>query len=232
MALRWIAPIPFVSGCARFITRIFLAIVIYANCLATAEAQQSTSRAPAKPVRLSAVISAFLVDSGVMTRGLAWTTAGTLPIKWESSTPVTNTDASERQRGVTLMRKGSFSGTIGDSVVLPMTIRLTGTVTGLAGMMINIPSMLVTQKKSGGFFMTREMVEQSLKNEGLTLVPLKCSRDREGASYGNLVDAVKAPGKTASGLWWYWDSPKQEMFLSLTLLYRRVDMAQVECFSG
>lgn len=60
---------------------------------------------------------------------------------------------------------------------------------------------------------------------------MKCSRDKEGASYGNLIDAVKAPGKTSSGLWWYWDSPKQEMFLTLTLLYRRADMAKIECIS-
>ena len=38
------------------------------------------------------------------------------------------------------------------------------------------------------------------------------------------------PGKTASGLWWFWQSVQQEMQISLSLMYRRADMAQVECY--
>ena len=211
--------------------RAFRASLAVAAC-ATFVAQAGAQAAKTKPVRLSSVINAFLVDSGVMTRGLPWTTGSALPIKWASSAPVRNTDPSERERGVALERTGTFIGTVGDSVALPMTIRLAGTAAGLAGIAINIPSMEVSNKKGGGFFMTREMVDQALRNEGLELKPLKCSRDKEGASYGNLIDAVRAPGKTASGLWWYWDSPKQEMSLSLNLLYRRVDMAKVECYAG
>ena len=64
------------------------------------------------------------------------------------------------------------------------------------------------------------------------LQPLKCSRATEGASYGNLVDAAKVPGKTASGLWWSWQTVQQESQLGLTLLYRRADMAEVECYTG
>jgi hypothetical protein len=110
-----------------------------------------------------------------------------------------------------------------------MTITVTGSQLGLASVGIHIPSLSVSLKGGGGFFLTREMVETALKNEGLSLQPLKCSREKEGASYGNLVDAVKAPGKTASGLWWMWQSPQQEPELFLSILYRRAEMAQVEC---
>jgi hypothetical protein len=110
-----------------------------------------------------------------------------------------------------------------------MTISATGTNLGLASVGIRIPSLSVTDAGGRGFYLTREMVELALKNEGLSLQPLKCSREKEGASYGNLVDAVKAPAKTASGLWWLWDSPQQEPTLFLAILYRRADMAQVEC---
>jgi hypothetical protein len=175
------------------------------------------------------VISAFLVDSGVRTRGLPWTTGSALPVKWQTSGPVTNPDVSARSKGVLLARTGTFTGTLGDSVALPMTITVTGTEVTLSGVAVNIESMEVTQRGGGGFFVTREMVEQALRNEGLVLTPLKCSRDKEGASYGNLVDAVKAPGKTASGLWWFWQSPQQQMSITLSILYRRTDMAQVEC---
>ena len=58
------------------------------------------------------------------------------------------------------------------------------------------------------------------------------SRATEGASYGNLVDAVKAPGKKASGLWWSWDAPQQQLRVMLTILYRRADMGEVECYQG
>ncbi len=185
-------------------------------------------RAPNR-VKLSAVIAAFLADSGVRTRGLAWTTGNDLAIKWESATPKANPDRSALSRGITLARSGTFTGTVGDSVALPMTITVTGTNIGLASVGIYIPSMEVTYAGGRGFFLTREMVESAFKNEGLTLQPLKCSRDKEGASYGNLVDAVKAPGKTASGLWWMWDSPQQQPTLALMIMYRRADMAQVEC---
>jgi hypothetical protein len=121
-------------------------------------------------------------------------------------------------------------GTVGDSVALPMDITVVGTTLGLANVGINISSLEVSLGGSrGGFILHRGMVETALKNEGLTLQPIKCSRAKEGASYGNLVDAVKAPGKTASGLWWMWDSPQQQPTLSLMIMYRRADMAQVEC---
>jgi len=197
--------------------------------LAGIESQQPSK--PASGLRLSKVITAFLVDSGVQTRGLPWTRGNIAGIRWQSVKPVANPNMQERQKGITLARTARFSGTVGDSVTLPMEIIAVGTPLGLARVSIAIPSMLFEDNKGHGFFVTREMVEQALKNEGLKLNPLKCSRDKEGASYGNLVDAVKSPGKTASGLWWYWDSPRQEMTVTLTLLYRKADMAQVECQS-
>lgn len=184
---------------------------------------------PGNRVKLSSVIAAFLADSGVRTRGLSWTTGNDLAIKWQSATPIPNPDQSARAKGLTHARVGSFIGTVGDSVALPMDITVVGTTLGVANVGIIIPSMEVKLRGGGGFFLHREMVETAFKNEGLTLQPLKCSRDKEGASYGNLVDAVKAPGKTASGLWWMWDSPQQQPNLSLVILYRRADMAQVEC---
>jgi len=210
-------------------TRVFTLVLAFVSFSAGLSAQQS--RKP-ESVRLSKIISAFLVDSGVLTRGLPWTTGNAVGVKWKTQVPVTNPSVPERQRGITLARTGNFSGTVGDTVVLPMEILAVGTSLGLARVSIVIPSMLYEDNRGHGFFVTREMVEQALKNEGMKLTPLKCSRDKEGASYGNLVDAVKSPGKTASGLWWYWDSPRQEMTLSLTLLYRKADMAQVECQTG
>jgi hypothetical protein len=175
------------------------------------------------------VIAAFLADSGVRTRGLPWTTGNNIAIKWDSPAPKANPDQSAAGRGLTLARSGTFTGTVGDSVALRMTISAVGTTLGLARVGIHIPSMEVSLGGGRGFFLTRHMVETALKNEGLTLQPLKCSRDKEGASYGNLVDAVKAPGKTASGLWWLWQSPQQQPELLFTILYRRADMAEVEC---
>ena len=183
-------------------------------------------------VQLSTVIASFLADSGVRTRGLPWTTGAELPIRWESARPVPNPDEHSRTKGITLIRSGSFTGTVGDTVALKMEITLGGTAAGLAHVVVSLPSMEVTYANGSGFFLTREMVEKALEDEGVTLQPLKCSRDKEGASYGNLVDAVKVPGKTASGLWWFWQSAQQELSLSLTILYRRTDMAQVECYSG
>jgi hypothetical protein len=215
-----------------FLRTLTLTAVAGLHVAASAQvAGQSSPRNPQQAVKLSAVIATFLADSGVRTRGLEWSTGSALPIRWESPGPQPQRDASARSRGLVLSRTGSFIATIGDSVRLATTITVGGTSVGLAQVALFIPSMDVTTR-SGGFFLTREMVEEALKHEGLTLQPLKCKRETEGASFGNLIDAVKAPGKTASGLWWYWQSPRQEMELSLTILYRRVDMNAVECFSG
>jgi hypothetical protein len=210
-------------------TRVFILVV---GLISFSKGLNSQQQPRSGSVRLSKVIAAFLADSGVLTRGLPWTTGNGAGIRWQTQVPVTNPMVPERQKGLTLSRTGKFSGTVGDSVTLPMLITAVGTSLGLARVSIVIPSMLYEDNRSHGFFVTREMVEQALKNEGLKLSPLKCSRDKEGASYGNLVDAVKSPAKTASGLWWYWDSPRQEMTLSLTLLYRKADMSQVECQTG
>lgn len=206
--------------------RMLLLLVLIAAPVSDLAAQRNTSKVP-----LSKVITAFLVDSGVRTQGLAWTTGQSLPIRWNSTRPVTVRGPGYQQLGITLKRDGTFLGTLGDSVALYMSISLFGSVTGLSSMVVGLDSMMVTQG-DGGFFVHREMIEVALKNDGLTFQPLKCSRATEGASYGNLVDAVKAPGKTASGLWWSWDSPQQQTHIVLTLLYRRQDMNQVECYTG
>lgn len=202
---------------------------LLALALATPPLAAQATRARANPIQLSDVITAFLVDSGVRTRGLPWTTGDALPIRWDTPKPVPLQDEWLKRKGLTHVRNGTFTGTAGDSVALPMTISVTGIATGLARMSVGIASTEVTRSDGSGYFATREMIEQALKNEGLTLSPLKCNRETEGASYGNLVDAVKAPAKTASGLWWAWDSPQQAFQLTLTLLYRRADMTEVEC---
>jgi hypothetical protein len=197
----------------------------------TLGAQRPAPPRTADAVKLSAVLTTFLADSGVRTRGLAWTTGNALPIRWKSPGPVANPDQSARGRGLTLARIGEVTASVGDTVRIPVTLTLVGSQLGLAHTILWMENLEVTTR-GGGFFLTREMVEQSLRNDGLQLQPVKCSREKEGASYGNLIDAVKAPGKTSSGLWWAWDSPQQRMQLSMTVLYRRADMAQVECYSG
>lgn len=210
--------------------RISFLLLALATC---ASATLHGQRPAASKVKLSAVITAFLVDSGVRTTGLPWTTGNTLPIRWATPAPVATTDEYSRKLGITQLREGRFLGTMGDSVALWMDITVRGTAAGLAGMSIRLDSMEVTGPRGkGGFFVHREMIEQALRNDGLTFQPLKCKRETEGASNGNLVDAVKAPGKTASGLWWEWHSESQELKVSLSLLYRRAEMNQVECYSG
>lgn len=206
--------------------RHLLLLPLLVGAIAPVAAQRVTTK-----VRLADVIGAFLADSGVQTRGLPWSTGDGLAIRWATRGAVANADQAARQRGITHMRQGTFLGTAGDSVALRMGIVVTGTATGIAGVSIFIDSLLVETGGGNGYFVTREMLDQAIRNDGLTLTPLKCSRDTEGASYGNLVDAVKAPGKMAAGLWWFWQSMQQELHVSIGLIYRRVEMEQVECAS-
>lgn len=218
-----------------FAVRGFLALTLLLVVPLAVGAQRPAAagrRPAATPVKLSAVLTAFLVDSGVRTRGLPWTTGSGLPIRWETARPVRNPDSYSAKRGLTLMRTGKLLASVGDSVVLPMSITILGADSGLARVTVGFDSMEVSTPGGGGFFLTREGIEAALTNDGLVFQPLKCSRATEGASYGNLVDAMKAPGKTASGLWWSWDAPQQQLRVMLTILYRRADMSEVECYQG
>ena len=191
------------------------------------------AQANARPaaIKLSDLIAAFLVDSGTRVRGLPWTTGNDLAIKWETAGPVANKDQWTLKQGITHVRTGTFVGAAGDSVALPMTITVNGIAAGLSSVALTTQSMQM-DADGGGYLVNRELVERGLEKDGVTLQPLKCKRETEGASYGNLVDAVRVAGKTASGLWWHWESPQQAPYLVLTLLYRRADMAQVECSGG
>src|SRR5688572_33012670 len=104
-----------------------VAAALIALVTTNADAQRRGAEKPGGSVRLSSVISAFLADSGVRTRGLPWTTGEQLAIKWESPGPIPNPDQSALRQGIALARIGTFTGTVGDSVALSMTITLTGT---------------------------------------------------------------------------------------------------------
>lgn len=192
--------------------------------VAPAGAQQASQR-----VKLRDVLAAFLVDSGVRTTGLPWNTARELPIRWDSPGPVANPDQWAAKQGFTHARQGTFLGTLGDSVALGMSLTVSGVAQGVTQVAVVIDSTQVTNADGSGYFVTREMIEDALRHDGMELKPLKCDRNAEGASYGNLVDAFRVPGKNASGLWWHWEAPQQQLVVSLTILYRRAAMTQVEC---
>ncbi len=205
--------------------------VLVAVVLLTVHGDAVQAQAAEQSVRLSKLLATFLADSGVRTQGLRWTTGNDLPIRWKTAAPVRNDNPAAVRAGSTLMRIGTARVSIGDSATLPIDIVLYGAPVGLTRSSFYLSNMQVDLQTGGGFFMTREMVDENLRDEGITLQPLKCSREKEGASYGNLIDAMRAPGKTASGLCWTWDNPRDGPTLGLTLLYRRAEMSEVECNS-
>ena len=205
---------------------------IAALVVLAAPAAPLAAQDPGSAVPLADLIGAFLIDSGVRTAGLPWTTGEELPIRWASAAPVANPDRWTRDRGMTHLRGGEIRVTLGDSVNLPMQVTAMGTAAGLARVVFSFASLQVDSADGGGFFVHREMIEDALRHDGMVLQPIKCNRTTEGASYGNLVDAARLPGKNASGLWWFWQSAQQELQVTLTLLYRRAEMSEVECYSG
>jgi hypothetical protein len=173
-----------------------------------------------QPPRLSQLIATFLADSGVPTRGLPFTVAEVLPARWESATPVTADPVAQRE-GYTMTRRGVVVITLGPRAGVPVALQLLGTANGLQRVLFGVET---TQHE-----LTERMVFDALRAEGMTLVPMRCDLEKEGASYGNVVYAAKVPGKTASGLWGMWQCPQDGCTLTLALLYRRADMERVEC---
>ncbi len=173
-----------------------------------------------QPVALSVVLTAFLADSGVPTRGLPWTTGQQLPIQWESSLPVKL--AYQHPQGFTHHRTGKLRLAGAGKTSLIATIEVEGIAAGIA--------------RTAVYFSLGEWpleaAEKALIADGLKLSALKCSREKEGASYGNLVYVVKAPGKTASALGANWDCAQSGCNGGFTILYRRADVTTIECASA
>jgi hypothetical protein len=172
-----------------------------------------------QPMKLSALLSGFLADSGVPTRGLPWTTGTALAVKWQSAKPVPAQEWEQRQ-GFTLTHTGSARVTTGGSGPDPVRIIVSGNATGIQKVFVGYD-----------FGEWSYVGEKGLLAEGFELKPLKCSREKEGASYGNVVYIAKTPGKTASGLWINWDCAggARGCTVGFTILYRKSDVTQVEC---
>jgi hypothetical protein len=202
-------------------TLLLLAALAAVVAPAAAQTPKAGSSRTAPSVPLGKVIAAFLADSGVPTRGLPWTTGDQLGVKWASAKPIRNPDQSAFSAGRSLARRATFTAPIAKEHI-PVEMTAEGNELGLARVLFTMPMQDVT----------REQIEEALGRDGLTLQPLKCSRQKEGASFGNLLDAAKVPGKTGAGLWWNWNCAHDGCTLALTMLYRKPDAAQIECYSG
>ena len=181
-----------------------------------APAQQAT--------KLSTIITGFLADSGAKTAGLPWITGNALPVKWKTAKPVPATEQYLKNQGYTLQRSGLAQVKVGSQPASTTSIDVHGTDTGIQQVVVGFAND-VGFEGSGPF-------EKALESDGITLTPLKCSKDKEGASYGNLVYAMKAPGKLASALWESWNCGQEGCGFSMTIVYRKSDLAQVECSTG
>ncbi len=173
------------------------------------------------PVTLSEVIGAFQADADVRTAGLAWTTGGSLPVTWSSESPVP-AEAYMIREGLTMQRTGSLPVLVGEGPATEMTVLALGTKDGI-------------QRTSFIFSLDAlplDRVEQSLRDDGVELKPLKCDRSTEGAIWGNAVHVVRVPGKTASALHENWNCGADGCMATLSLLYRRADVESVECAGG
>jgi hypothetical protein len=169
---------------------------------------------------LSALLTTFLADSGVRTQGLSWATGQELSIEWQSANPVKIPYAT--QDGSTVSRTGTARASLDDGSVIDATVEVAGNEVGIQRVTVSfdapeLPKNLV-------------LAEQSLTAACIALTPLKCSRDTEGASYGNLVYVLKAPGKTASALHESWNCAHDGCGAALTIVYRKKDVAAIPCF--
>lgn len=170
---------------------------------------------------MGALVTSFLADSGVATRGLPWTTGDGLPVQWETAEPAAASDYL-RNEGITLTRVGQARVAV-DSLLRDATVSVHGNVNGIQKVEILFQVL--------DSWLTAP-IETALPADGVALTPLQCSRETEPATFGNVVWVAKAPGKTASGLWMGWNCGHDGCGIALTILYRKADVAAIECVGG
>jgi hypothetical protein len=156
----------------------------------------------------------------VRTRGLPWTTGTELPVAWESANPVKI--AYPTQDGTTVARSGTAQVGFEDGSTTDANIEVAGNDGGIQRVAVwfdapELPKNLI-------------VAEEALTARGIDLTPLKCSRDTEGATFGNLVYVIKAPGKTASALHESWNCAHDGCRATVALVYRKRDLTGITCF--
>jgi hypothetical protein len=166
---------------------------------------------------LAAVLTTFLADSGVPTRGLPWTTGSTLPITWVTPKPVA--PGYTVGNNITLQHEGTASAQVSDTSTVKLYLFVFGNDVGIQRVVASWDRAML----SG------EQAEAQLTAAGWTLKPLKCARATEGYSYGNLLYAAKAPGKTGSGLHEGWNCAQEDCTVAMTIYYRKADVEQFDC---
>lgn len=172
-------------------------------------------------VPLPTVLATFLADSGVPTRGLAWDRGASLPVRWDTPAPVAAQNYLMMQ-GLTQVRSGMLQVAIGDTIVREAMLTIAGTPQGIQRVDVSIASL--------DSWLTGP-IEAALEG-GLTLRPLKCARETEGASFGNVAWVVRAPRKTASAAVMIWNCGHDGCGIQVGIRYRRADLNEIECTGG
>jgi len=195
-----------------------MGVLTLAPALLVAQAPPK-AKPKAPSTTLAAILGAFLADSGVATRGLPWTTGNALPVKWKSAGPVPSQYT--MYPGVTSERTGTARMST-DTGTVTVNLAALGNADGIQRFwvswdMVTLPTLTA---------------DSLLLKAGFTLKPTFCSRDKEGYSYGNLLQVIKAPGKKAAGLHEEWNCAQEVCTATFVLYYRKADQEKVECATG
>jgi hypothetical protein len=194
---------------------LILAAALVPALLVAQQSPKAKTRPPS--TTLPAILSTFLADSGVATRGLPWTTGNTLPIKWKSVQPVPSQYT--MYNGVTSERTGTTRFATSDTSSIAASVTVLGNADGVQRFWV--------QWDMNEF--PSERGDSLLLKAGFVLTPTKCSRATEGYSYGNLLMVVKAPGKKAAGMQEGWNCAQNDCTVTVSLYYRKADAEKIEC---
>lgn len=178
---------------------------------------QVPSTARRATTTLPILMATYLADSGVRTRGLPWSVASALPITWSTAKPVA--PSYDAGPGLTLVREGTVQVRASDTSTVEVNLRIYGNENGVQRFVAYWDREALPDARA----------ESALTDAGWTLKLLKCSRETEGFSFGNLLYAAKAPGKTAAGLQETWNCEHDGCTNSFTMYYRKADVEQFDC---
>ena len=165
-------------------SRLCLAATLLLTLPGNAAAQQ--------PLRAATLITAFLADSGVPTRGMDWSTGNGLSVRWASARPVANPDQSAVPRGLTLARIGTARVIMGEGAPVDVTVSLAGNANGIQRV-----SFGMSYNGDTGPADPKDRLGRALTADGIVLTSLKCDRAKEGLGFAT---CLRDQGSEESGL--------------------------------
>lgn len=198
-------------------------------CAPGAIAPAATASAPAgtpanAAPKLGAVLLAFTPDAAAPSRNLPWTAGAGLPVKWDG--PAGPAPEYLKAQGMTRQRTGSLRVTLDTPAPAKVQVILQGDANGIRKVSLGF----AYDGNQGPEVEPMGRIDRALAADGIKLGALKCRKEGEGVTGGNVAYLLPLAGRKPAAVIEFWSCGADgTCMLDVTLADPKGDLSDVEC---